>query len=152
MKRLNLAALAFLCAVLLPGGCATSKRYKDELPHNLEVNSKTESVEPTLDIYSVNEQCETAYLGTVALDRNFLEVGIVIGQPSYLVVGFSNSSFWASSSGYISYNFTLLPRKAYRYAIDVSYIDDIYHVAVHEINRNTGEKREMESKDLQNCR
>ena len=152
MQQLNLAVGAFFCIALLLGGCASGKRYTAELPHNLQVNSKTESVEATLDIYSVNEQCETAYQGTVALDRTSLELGIAMGLPSYLVVGFSSSSFWASSSGYISYNFTLLPRKAYRYAIDVSYIDDIYHVAVHEINRNSGEKREMEDKELQNCR
>ena len=152
MARLNRTALALLFTALLLGGCSAVKLYQAELPHNLKINSRIESVKGTLDIFSVDKQCETAYLGTVALDRNTIELGIATGQPSYLVVGFAGSSFWGSSSSYTSYDITLLPRKAYRYEFEVSYIDDIYHVAVYEINQVTEEKREMEDKELQNCR
>jgi len=144
--------LLFLSLVLLLSGCSTIKLYKAELPQNLEVNSRIESVEATLDIYSVGKKCETEYLGTVALDRDILKLGIATGQASYLVVGFAGSSFWGNSSSYTSYDITLLPRKAHRYEIAVSYIDEIYNVDLYEINQNTGKKRELTDKDLQNCR
>ena len=152
MARLNRTALAFFCTALLLDGCSAIKLYKSELPQNLEVISRVESVEATLDIYSVGNQCETEYLGTVALDRDILKLGIATGQASYLVVGFAGSSFWGNSSSYTSYDITLLPRKAHRYEIAVSYIDEIYNVDLYEINQNTGEKRELTDKDLQNCR
>ena len=149
--RLNFSLLAFLSITLLASGCASTKAYKDVLTHNLEFNSKTDSVEVTLDIYGVGKQCESEYLGTVDLDRNSIELGIAMGQPSYLVVGFASSSFWSNSSGFLSYDFTLLPRKAYRYEVDVSYIDRIYNVIVYEVSQLTGEKREMETAELRNC-
>ena len=74
------------------------------------------------------------------------------GQASYLVVSFTSASFWSNRSGQINYDFTLLPREAYRYTIDVSYLDNIYNVTVYEINRASGEKREMEGGELRNCR
>ena len=149
--RLNFTLLALMNIMLLAGGCSTTKIYKDVLSHNLEVNSETDSVETTLDIYSVGAQCESEYLGTVALDRSSIELGIAIEKPSYLSVGFASSSFWSSSSGFISYDFTLLPRKAFRYEVDVSYIDDIYNVTVYEVSQLTGKQREMEEAELRNC-
>ncbi len=152
MVRLNPTAHAFLFTALLINGCSAIKPYKTELPQNLVVNSRVESVEATLDIYRVGNQCETEYLGTIALDRDILKLGIATGQASYLVVGFAGSSFWGNSSSYTSYDITLLPRKAHRYEVAVSYIDDIYNVDLYEINQNTGQKRELTDIDLQNCR
>ena len=149
--RLNFTLLALISMVLLAGGCSSTKLYKDVLTHNLEVNSKTDSVKATLDIYSVGEQCEYEHLGIVTLDKSSIELGIAVGKPSYQIVGFASSSFWSSSSGFISYDFTLLPRKAFRYAVDVSYMDDIYNVTVYEVSQLTGKKREMEVAELQNC-
>jgi len=137
--------------VWLAGGCSATKLYEDVFTHNLEVNSKSDSVNVTLDIYSVSEQCEYEHLGTVPLDKSSIESGIAIEKPSYLVVGFASSSSWSSSSGFISYDFTLLPGKAFRYAVDVSYIDKIYNVTVYEVSQLTGKKREMEAAELQNC-
>lgn len=137
--------------MLLASGCSSTKLYKDVLTHNLEVNSRTDSVEVNLDIYSVGMQCESEYLGTVALDRDSIELGIAMEKPSYLIVGFASSSFWSNSSGFISYDFTLLPRKAFRYEVDVSYIDNIYNVNFYEVSQLTGEKREMEAAELRNC-
>lgn len=151
LLRLNFNLLALLSITLLASGCSSTKLYKDVLTHNLEVNSKTDSVEVTLDIYSVGMQCESEYLGSVALDKNSIELGIAMEKPSYLIVGFSSSSFWSNSSGLISYDFTLLPRKAFRYEVDVSYIDTIYNVIVYEVSQLTDEKREMEATELRNC-
>jgi len=151
LLRLNFTLLALFSITLLASGCSSTKLYKDVLTHNLEVNSKTDSVEAILDIYSVGMQCESEYLGTVALDRNSIELGIVMGKPSYLIVGFASSSFWSNSSGFISYDFTLLPREAFRYEVDVSYIDNIYNVIVYEVSQLTGGKREMEAAELRNC-
>ena len=151
MGRQKLSTLVLLFVVLVLDGCSTIKHYKAELPHNLNVISNTESVEATLDIYSLGKQCETAYLGTIALDKKILALGLATGQPSYIRVGFVSSSFWGNSSGFTNYDISLLPLKPYRYEITVSYIDDIYNVAVYEINRSTGKKREMEDKELGNC-
>ncbi len=151
MAQFNRTIFAVFITLLLLGGCSTAKLYKAGLPQNLEINSTIESVEATLDIYNVKKQCETEYLGTVALDRNNLGLGIASGKPSYLVVGFAGSSFWGNSSSFISYDITQLPRKAYIYEMEVSYVDDIYHVALYEINRSTGSKREMEDRELANC-
>jgi len=137
--------------VLLIGGCSATKLYKDVLTHNMEVNSKTDSVDATLDIYSVSAQCESDYLGTVALDRSSIELGIAMEKPSYLIVGFTSSSFWSNSSGFIGYDFTLLPRKDFRYEVDVAYIDNIYNVIVYEVSQLTEGKREMEAAELRNC-
>ena len=152
MKRLNCWILVILFTTLPFSGCSTTRYYKTTLTPNLQINSRTESVEATLDIYSVGTQCEAAYLGSVGLDKSPLELGVATGQPSYLVVGFASPSFWSSTSGYTNYDFTLLPRKSYRYVIDVAYIDDIYSVTVYEVNRLSGKKREMEDEELQNCR
>lgn len=149
--RSNFTLLALMSITLLIGGCSGTKLYKDVSTHNMEVNSKTDSVDATLDIYSVSAQCESDYLGTVALDRSSIELGIAIEEPSYLIVGFASSSFWSSSSGFTSYDFTLLPRKAFRYEVDVSYIDDIYNVTVYEVSQLTGKQREMEEAELRNC-
>ena len=149
--RLNFKLLALISIMLLISGCSATKLYQDMLTHNLEVNSKTDSVEATLDIYSVGAQCESEYLGTVALDRSSIELGIAMEKPSYLIVGFSSSSFWSSSSGFINYDFTLLPRKAFHYEVDVFYIDNIYNVNVYEVSQLTGKKREMEAAELRNC-
>jgi len=149
--RLNFTLLALISIMLLTGGCSTTKHYKDELTHNLEVNSKSDSVETTLDIYSVGSQCESEYQGTVALDGSSIELGIATEKSSYLVVGFASSSFWSSSSGFISYDFTLFPRKTFHYEVDVFYIDNIYNVNVYEVSQLTGKKREMEATELRNC-
>lgn len=151
LLRLNFTLLALLSIMLLASGCSSTKLYKGVSTHNLEVNSKTDSVEVTLDIYSVGMQCESEYLGIVALDRDSIELGIAMEKPSYLIVGFASSSFWSNSSGFISYDFTLLARKAFRYEVDVSYIDSIYNVIVFEVSQLTGEKREMEAAELRNC-
>lgn len=152
MRQLNYVVLVLILTTLMSGGCATIKRYDVELPLNLEVISKTEAVEATLDIYDINKQCESVYQGTVNLNKSVTELGIAAGRLSYLVVGFASSSFWGNSSGYISYKFTLLPRKDYRYEIQATYIDDIYHVVVTEVNQKTGEKREKKDGELNACR
>ena len=145
--------LVILLVTLLLSGCASNiKPYRAELPQNLEVISNIESIEASLHIYSLDKQCKTTYLGSVDLDRDSLRLGIDTGQPSFLVTGFDSSSFWSASSGYMDYGITLTPRKSYRYEIGVSYIDNIYNVKVYEINRSSGNKREMEDRELELCR
>lgn len=153
MRREYFASLVILFVALLIGGCASNtKPYRADLPQNLEVISNIESVEAVLHIYSSDKQCESVYLGSVNLDRNSLQLGIDTGRPSLLVIGFSSSSFWSSSSEYIDYAVTFVPGKAYHYKIDVSYNDNIYNITVYEINRANGNKREMQDSELQNCR
>jgi hypothetical protein len=153
VRRQYFTAPIILLVTLLFGGCASNiKPYRAELPHNLGIISNTESVEASLHIYRLDKQCELTYLGSIDLDGNNLQLGIDTDQTSLLVAGFASSSFWSSSSGYIDYGITLTPRKAYRYEIEVSYIDNIYNVQAYEINRSSAKKREMGDRELEICR
>lgn len=143
---------AFFILSVLASCASVIKPYVSGLPTNFEIVNRTESVEASLHIYNLDEQCVADYQGTIALNDSRSEVGVTPGQPTLLEVGFSSSSFWGSSSGYISYPVTLVPGSALRYRIEASYRDDIYNVAVFEINRSTGKKRQMTDEELQICR
>ena len=98
MRAQNIALLLpALVALLLINGCSGSFAYRTDLPHNLAVTSKTESVTTSLAIYSVERDCSTTYAGSVELDNRRIELGIATGRPAYLVVNFTSSSFWYCS-------------------------------------------------------
>ncbi|MDH3388988.1 MAG: hypothetical protein OEN02_13900 [Gammaproteobacteria bacterium] len=151
MDRPHVYFVAMVVMLLFAGCASPIKPYARVLPDNLEIVSSTESVDTSLDIYRLEKQCEVTYLGTMTVDRETVSVGIEPGKPAYLVIGFSSSSFWGSSSSYINYDFTLLPRKGYRYRVRVSYADAIYNVIVDEIDPKAGNTREMSENELQQC-
>lgn len=151
MRRLTLTAAAIVAAALLLSGCSGTRLYKADLPHNLKVLPKTESVKAALDIFSVDRQCQASYQGTVELDNKPLELGLPADKTAYLVVSFASSSFWRSSSSHMNHDALLRTRKGYRYELNVSYIDDIYNVMLYEINAHSGKRRELEMAALNEC-
>lgn len=151
MRLIKTQAIALLVATVLFSGCAGITPYKADLPHNFKINTKTESVKATLHIYSVNAQCHTDYQGSIGLENESIELGLPVGKPSYLVVNFSSSSFWSNSRSQMSHDTFLPARNGYRYELNISYIDDIYNVTLYEVNRRTGNKRELPAKALNAC-
>jgi hypothetical protein len=139
-------------------GCSGIKTYPDHLEKNLYITTTTESgsffssVNASVDIYQLNTDCSLDYQGTVKLDKASVSVGIPYDKHSYLVFGFASSSFLASTSGSITYETILKPRRNYRYMINVSYIDDIYNVEIRENHPSKKLSRNIDTVGLSACK
>ncbi|MDH5512115.1 MAG: hypothetical protein OEY27_02785 [Gammaproteobacteria bacterium] len=150
-------AVLLLAAGLL-AACSGIKTYPNTLDKNLNIRTDTRSkeflgkVKADVDIYRVDANCEGEYLGTVKLGEATVAVGIPPDRPSYLVFNFASSAFFSSSSSSINYATLLKPRSGYRYDIQVSYIDNIYDVAIRETHPRRGAGREIERRPLRACK
>jgi hypothetical protein len=153
--------LHWITKLLLPAcllaGCSGIKPYPNNLENNLHLHTKTDSgslfssVRAAVDIYQVNARCQPEYQGTVDLDKSSLAIGIPIDQTSYLNFGFASSSWLANSNSTISYETLLTPRAGYDYDIEVTYLDDIYHVAILETHQRNSIRRDIEQQTLSDC-
>ena len=136
--------------------CSGIKTYPNNLDRNLHVTTKTDSgsvlssVRAAVDIHQVEPDCSIKYAGTIQLDKPGVDIGIPAGRSSYLVFVFSSSGFLSASST-TTYSTLLRPRKGIRYDIDVSYLEDIYNVVIHE-RRGRNKSREIEAKSLAVCK
>lgn len=152
MEAKHLRRVALLLSLSLLTACGGgTKLYRSSLPPNLTINTVAESVTTTLNIHSVGAQCKTSYQGTVELDKATTELGIPTAKPTYLIVGFSSSSFLRGSNSLTSYDVLLVPRPGYRYEMGIRYVDNIYNVELFEVNRKTGKRRDVGEATLQNC-
>ncbi|HSU78291.1 MAG TPA: hypothetical protein VLI89_14515 [Burkholderiales bacterium] len=143
--RLVLAALALLAA-----GCSGLKTYPNDGPKNLHVATQTDrGVRAALHLHAVNGECTTHYDGTLALDHAALDVGVPAGRPTYLVVSFDTSSFMAGSRS-TSVGTLLTARPGYEYQLAVRYKQDIYDIALREIDRK-GVSRDLARRPLAGC-
>jgi hypothetical protein len=153
----GLCIAGLLLAVGLLTGCSGLRPYPNTLAKNLHIRTETDSgsilskVRAEVDIFRVKADCKTEYQGTVKLKGPSLEVGIPSDKLSYMVFVFSNSSFLANSRSSISHDTLLNPRAGYNYDIKVSYIDDIYNVAIRETHPRKSVSRNIELKDLSAC-
>ena len=95
--RTTSAALA--CAVALAAaGCAGGKPYPDNLAtKNIGIRTAS-TARAAMGVQSVDAQCRTRYLGTVALDKSWAEVGIPTERWSYLVFDFSSSGLFTKNT------------------------------------------------------
>ena len=146
MKFFWIAALA-----LLVGACASGRKtYPNDLPDkSLSVRPSLTGVRGALHIHGVDARCKTEYLGTLALDRVSLPVGLTPERTAYLVFEFSGSSMLRGSFSMTAATL-LKPRRGHRYEIDASYRNDIYHVVVREVPPK-GFARELPLADLSAC-
>lgn len=148
--------LALLITLSLLTACSGIKTYPNTLDRNLRVTTKTDSgsalssVRTAVDIYQVEPDCSIKYSGTIQLDSPDVDIGIPTGRSSYLVFIFSSSGFLSGSST-TSYDTLLRPRKGIRYDIDVSYLEDIYNVVIHE-RQGSNKSREIEARSLAACK
>lgn len=145
-----------LMAVILLAGCSLTRPYADTPQKNLTIWTTTDSgflssVRASVDIYEVDDTCQTEYLGTVKLHKPQVEVGIPVDKTSYLVFVFGSSSFLANSSGTTNYDTLLKPQAGYDYYIDVSYKDDIYNVVMREMPPDKTAGHDVEPMDLNTC-
>jgi hypothetical protein len=133
--------------------CSGLKTYSSALDKNLHVTTKTESsVDAAIDIYQVESDCNIKYSGTVKLDNSSIDIGIPAGRSSYLVFSFSSSGFFSGSST-TTYSTLLRPRSDQnKYDIDVSYIENIYNVVIHEGKKGSNKRREIEARGLSTCK
>lgn len=140
-----------LCAVaLLVAGCSGLKTYPNDAPKNVHVVTQADrGVRTALHVHAVKGECTTHYDGTLALDRATLDVGVPAGRPSYLVVSFDTSSFMAGSRS-TSMGTLFTPRAGYEYELAVRYKQDIYDIALREIDRK-GASRELARRPLTGC-
>lgn len=131
-------------------GCSGLKTYPNEAPKNLHVATQAErGVRAALHVHEVGGDCATRYQGTLALAAPSLDVGVPAGRPSYLVVSFDTSSFMAGSRS-TSVGTLLTPRPGYEYQLAVRYKQDIYDVALREVDRK-GVARELPRRGLSGC-
>jgi len=144
------ARLAAAVAALVLTGCSGLKTYPNDGPKNVHVATQTErGVRAALHVHEVSGECSTRYQGTVALDHPALDVGVPAGRPSYLVVSFDTSSFMSGSRS-TSVGTLVTPRAGYEYELAVRYKQDIYDVALREIDRK-GARRDLARRPLAGC-
>lgn len=154
--RYRAAGLLLAAAVL--AACSGIKTYPNTFDKNIDIHTDTRSneflgkVKTDVDIFRVDADCEGEYLGTVKLDEPAMAIGLPPDRPSYLVFNFSSSAFFSSTSSSINYATLLKPRSGYRYDIKVSYIDNIYDVAIREVNSHQSVGREIERRPLRACK
>lgn len=155
---MKLYVAVLLMTSIALAGCSGLKTYPDNLARNLEIHTRTDSgsllssLKASLDVYSISPDCSTGYEGTVTLDAPIVSVGVPVEQPSYLVFRFNSSSFLAGTSSVTSYDTVFTPVYGQRYEADVSYIDDIYNVAISAKDSATSVARVIETGDLAACR
>ena len=113
--------------------CSGVKPYPDTLEKNVRVVTRTDGsflskVRTAVDIYRVDQACETSYQGTVQLQGPNTLVGLPHDQPVYLVFVFHTSSFLANSKTSTLYETMFRPEPSAHYEFEVSYANKIYGV------------------------
>jgi hypothetical protein len=139
-------ACLVVLAALLTAGCSGLKTYSNDAPKNVRVATQTDGARAALHVHEITGQCETRYEGTVSLDQPSIEVGVPDGRRTFVVVSFDTSSFLGGQRG-TSVGTVLTPRPGYRYELAVRYKQDMYDVALREIDRK-GAARELPRRGL----
>ena len=155
------ARVGYLAAVLLAAvsltGCSGLRPYPDDLEKNVVIRTDTDAgsmfskVRADVDIFGINANCETEYHGTVSLNEPSVAVGIPAEKLSYMVFVFSNSSFLFGSSSTMRHETLLKARAGHTYDIEVSYVDDIYNVAISEKHPAAPKARKIALRSMGAC-
>lgn len=90
----------------------------------------------------VDGGCQLNYQGTVYLDDPSVNVGLPVNRPLYLEFYFVKSARLGNSTSSVTHGTMLHPRAGQRYVAEVSYVDDLYKVALREGTR-TIERRAL---------
>jgi hypothetical protein len=154
-NRGRLVAVMLLAGAV--AGCAGPRPYVSSSENNLRFTTVAESgswlssVQASVHIHSVDENCQTSFEGTIPLGGSPIATGIPVGQPSYLVFSFDSSSFMANRSSSITYKTMLTPRRDHDYDIAVEYVEDTYNATIQEVNRRNSRRREVHYTPLGAC-
>lgn len=144
-------------ASLFPA-CSGIKTYENNLNKNVHVRTTTNSgswlssIHTAVDIHRVEKNCATNYEGTVQLSESTTDIGLLPDRWTHLVFVFASSSFVANRSGTTTYETLLKPRLNHRYHAEVSYRNDMYHVAIRDFPPNQSIGRELDPMPLRTCR
>jgi len=138
-----------LGAALLIAGCSGLKTYPNDAPKNLRVATQTDGARAALHVHEVTGACATRYEGTVKLDEPSVDLGVPAGRASFVVVSFDTSSLLGGQRG-TTVGTVVTPRAGYRYELGVRYKQDMYDVALREIDRK-GTVRELPRRGLPGC-
>jgi hypothetical protein len=140
MKLRHLACFLLLISVV--AGCSGLKTYPNTADKNLMVRTKTSrslfrSVEVSLQIYNLDDDCNADYLGSIKLKNGDTQIGIATDQ-------FTCLAFVFVTPGIIRHTTILTPRPGVRYIADISYADSIYNVSIHEAGPSGTQGREID--------
>lgn len=145
---MNMRPLMCLMACALLAGCASSEpRYPNDQPKNVTINLHYESgggflssSQANVGINAYAKDCSLHYKGWVKLSEGRNKVGLPIGQPVFLDVDLSGSSF----GGYVQHDMQrgvlITPRRGVHYEVDVNYVDDMFDIRLYERTR-AGKRR-----------
>jgi hypothetical protein len=150
--------LSILLALLALAGCAGDgvRDYKSVGENNLSIDAKIQpnsfgSVRGSfLHVYEVNAQCKLVYVGTIALDKPKVDVGLPTGKLLFLRAEFVSRERFSESGTRNGYAYLLEPRAGYRYAADIRQQDRMYKFALTE-RAPGGARREIERRGLERC-
>ena len=137
-------------------GCSGIKPYPNDHEKNIRIVTVTNSsflskVRTAVDIYGVNNSCDTTYHGTVQLRGSTTLVGLPDKEPVYLVFVFEGSSFLGNSQSSITYETLFRPEPAGDYEFEVSYADKIYGVQMRKASAGTDGWTDVDSRPLVDC-
>jgi hypothetical protein len=163
MKGFTIGALGRLGLVLLLGVLATACSSINYYPNTLDKNvlvkttlgsgSMFSDISAHLHVYSINNQCEQAHLGAVALDKPEVEVGIATGKPVVIEVAFGRGGgFFSSSSSVTRVETLLTPKKNFFYEVNASYVDGIYDFEVFEKKQRNARGRLLPMVHSSSCK
>lgn len=141
---------ALIVLMLGVAACSGIKTYPNDAPKNLHARVQTEGAKASLHIHEVTGRCATRYVGSLALDRPSIDVGLPAGRPALLIVAFDTSSFLGGARS-TTVETMLEPRAGYDYDLSVRYKDAIYDVALREVDRRRGVSRELARQPLAGC-
>lgn len=142
--------LILLPLFFLLSACVGGTLYRSSQPENLAINTRLESVNAQLELFTINKQCQPVSLGVLRLNEGKARLGIAPSGTTYYEVTFKGFSLLRGSST-VSTNGFIHTRKGYDYELEVSYVDNVYNVVAYEIN-SKGHKRELEGVAPRQCR
>ena len=149
---------AVLLGTVILSACSGLRPYPNNLETNVVIGTVSDSgsvfskADVHVNIFSVTADCKTEYLGTVDLDRPSVEIGIPPDKLSYMAFVFSHSSFFGNSSSTVSHETLLEARAGHHYDIRIRYVDDIYNVAINEMQPRSTDVRKIAVRDIRACK
>ena len=164
MSRRRFGAPGLWLVVLagLLSGCSNLKPYESQSPANLHITTKklksgnldiVSSFSAHIHVGSVGSDCSRTYTGSVELDSDKpIDIGVPAGQPSYIVVEFSNSSHFASyAATSATYKTLFTARPGLQYDMEVAYDSGAYDVNIYEHGAKKGPRREVDHRSFSSC-
>jgi len=135
-------SLIFITACAFLASCASSlPRYPNDKPKNVTINLHFDSgggflssTEAFAGINNFAKDCTTSYQGWVKLTEGKNDVGLPVGQPTFLVVELSKSSFGGGGHS-IQRGVVITPKPGVHYEVDASYADAMYDIRLYRLTR-----------------